>query len=229
MSVSAGGQPFNVQQASANGLQASMDTSGMGTMYQAPTLAGANLGAYQNPYQQTVIDNTLGTMNDAYQMTQNMNGAQATSAGAFGGSRHGLVESETNREFMDATGNMAAQLNQQGYNNSQNAAMYDINNNMASQNMRMGAAGQLGGLSGQAFGTAQAINNDLASAGLQQQAVQQQLIDAQRAQYAGYTNAPQTALTLPLAALGATPNVGSQETSQDPGLFNYLSLGLGLL
>jgi len=55
--------------------------------------------------------------------------------------------------------------------------------------------------------------------------LQQALIDAARGQYAGFTGAPQQALALPLAALGATPNQSTTTQSKNPGLFDYLSLG----
>lgn len=222
-------QPFNVNTASANGLQSAMNTTAAAQGYQAPTLAGADMSAYQNPYQQQVINNTIGDMDRARQMTMNDVGANATSAGAFGGARHGLVEAETNRNFADQVGNYSAQMNQAGFQNAQNAAMYDIGNDMASQNMQLNAANQLGGLSNQAFNTGQQINSSMLQAGSMQQALNQDIINAGKDQYSGFTNSPTQALSLPLAALGVTPQVGSSTTSQQPGLFNYLSMGLGLL
>lgn len=129
---------------------------------------------------------------------------------------------------MDRSGALSAQLNQQGYNNAQGAAQFDIGNDMASQNMRMGAAGQLGGLAGQAFNTGQQINQNTARDGAMQQALMQQLIGAGRGQFQGFTGAPQQALNLPLAALGATPNVGTQTDQYNPGFMQSLSAGLGL-
>ena len=67
------------------------------------------------------------------------------------------------------------------------------------------------------------------SNGTMQQSLMQSVIDAAKGQYAGYAGAPTEALNAPLAALGVTPSVGSQTTSQKPGLFNYLSLLTGLL
>lgn len=220
---------FNVNTASAQGLQGAMGATAQGTGYQAPQLGQTDLQQYQNPYQQHVIDNTLGDMNRARQMTMNDVGASASAANAFGGSRHGLVESETNRNFADQAGNMSAQLNQAGYNNAQGAAQFDINNSMQAQGMRQNAASSLAGMSGQAFGMGQQINDNMMQAGSQQQALQQQLINAAQSQFQGWAGAPQNALNLPLAALGATPNVGSQTQSQSPGLLNILSLGMGLL
>jgi len=197
--------------------------------YQAPTLAQTDLAAYQNPFTSQVIDNSIADMDRARQMTMNQSGAQATSAGAFGGSRHGLVEAENNRNFMDRAGNLSAQLRSQGFDRAVNSAQFDIGNDIQSQQMRMGAAGQLGGLAGQAFDTANTINDRTARDGAQQQLLMQQLINAGKGQFMGFTGAPNDALTLPLAAVGAAPNVGSQTTTQEPGLFNFLSLGLGLL
>ena len=62
-----------------------------------------------------------------------------------------------------------------------------------------------------------------------QQALQQQLIDAARGQYAGYTGAPQQSLGLPLAALGAAPVPQTTTQSQKPGLLNYLQLGANVI
>lgn len=226
---SAPSQGWNVNTAAAQGLQGAMGATAAGVGYQPQSLANTDLTPYQNPYQQQVIDNTVGDMDRARRMTMNDIGAQATAAGAFGGSRHGLVESETNNNFARQVGNLSAQMNQAGYNNAQGAAQFDINNDMQGQNMNMAAAGQLGGLAGQAFNTGQTINQGLMSAGAQQQALQQQLINGAMGQFQGWAGSPQSALNLPLAALGATPNVGSQTTSQKPGLLNVLSLGLGLI
>jgi len=65
--------------------------------------------------------------------------------------------------------------------------------------------------------------------GMLQQALQQQLIDAARAQYGGFANAPTTALNLPLAAVGAA-NMGQQTTTEryNPGLFQYLTAGANI-
>ena len=89
---------------------------------------------------------------------------------------------------------------------------------------RLGAAGQLAGLGQQAFGTGQAIQQQQMQQGLMQQGLQQALIDAARGQYAGYTGAPQAALSAPLAALGATPTPQSQASTKEAGLFDYLKL-----
>ena len=87
----------------------------------------------------------------------------------------------------------------------------------------MGALGQ------QAFNTGQAIQNQQSQQGILQQGMQQALIDAAKAQYAGYTGSPMQALSAPLAALGSVPNQSTQTDSMKPGLFNYLQLGANVI
>lgn len=185
--------------------------------------AGPNIGAFMNPFTRSVTNQTLGDLERQRQMQTNTLGAQASQAGAFGGSRHGVAEALTNEAFARQGANTLANLNQQGFNTALGAAQ-------AQQGLGLQAAGQMGNLANLGFGFGQQIAGQQAQQGAQQQALQQALIDAARGQYGGFTSAPQQALTLPLAALGAS-NLGqsTQTTSQSPGLFNMLSLGLGLL
>ena len=185
---------FNVNQAAAGGLQQAM---------QGTQRAIGNTGAFTN----YVTDQTLLDLERQRQMQQNQIGAQASSAGAFGGSRHGVAEALTNEAF--------ARQGAQAFGNLQ----------LGQQQAQMQGAAQLGQLGQQAFNTGQAISQQQQQQGLMQQGLQQALIDAARGQYAGFTGAPQQALALPLAALGATPNQSTTTQSKNPGLFDYLSLG----
>lgn len=108
------------------------------------------------------------------------------------------------------------------------AQQQNIANQMAANQARLGAAGQLAGLGGQAFNIGQTIQQQQSQQGLLQQGLQQALIDAAKGQFAGYAGSPMASLSAPLAALGAAPNVSTQTTSQSPGLFNYLQMAAGL-
>ena len=87
-------------------------------------------------------------------------------------------------------------------------------------------------LAQQGFGFGQQLNQQQMQQGQMQQAIQQALIDAAKGQWAGYTGAPQNALTLPMAAVGQA-NMGQSTTtgtqSYNPGLFDYMSLGASML
>lgn len=202
---------FNVNQAAAGGLQQAMQ----GTQR---AMAGPNIGQFMNPYTSMVTGQTLSDLERQRQMAVNTTGAQATQAGAFGGSRHGVAEARTNEGFARQGAQTFGNLQQQGFNTALGAAQ-------AQQGLQMGGAAQLGQLGQQAFNTGQAISQQQQQQGLMQQGLQQALIDAARGQYAGFTGAPTQSLALPLAALGATPNQSTTTQSKQPGLFDYLSLG----
>ena len=224
-----GGQSQNVFQQSAQGLRQAGQATQNALGYQPQQLSQTNLQPYMNPYTQNVIDASLGDIERQRQMAIGQTGAAATQAGAFGGSRLGVAEAQTNEAAMRQAGQLGSQLRQQGFQNAQGAAQFDIGNQMAGQQFGLNAANQLAGLAGQGFGMGQAINQQQAQQGLLQQGVQQQLIDSIRQQFAGYAGAPAQSLQYPLAAIGGVPQPQTQTTSQQPGLFNYLSLGLGLL
>lgn len=356
-----------------------VSAQGVGTQFgygpqnvQAGSAAGG-INTYMNPYNQQVIDTTMADLERQRLMQQNQLGAQATAARAFGGSRQGIAEAETNRAFAQQGGQLAAQLRQQGFQTALGASQQDVANQMqaalanqaaggraaefgqqtglqaqgmnqqaamqaalanqaaqaqaaqfgqqtglqaqqanqqaalqaalanqaaggraaefgqqlgfqgqqANQQAAMqaalanqaaqaqaaqfgqqtglqaqgmnqqaalqaalanqsagaqaaqlglAAAGQLGNLSQQGFNMGQSINQQQQQFGTMQQAINQALIDAARAQYGGFTGAPMASLSAPLAALGAA-NMGQNTSTQtqQPGLFNYLSLGLGAL
>ena len=62
----------------------------------------------------------------------------------------------------------------------------------------------------------------MAAQGAQQRGIQQQLIDAGRADFNRYQQTPAQGLNTLLAAITGTPNLSGQQTSASPGLFNYL-------
>ena len=96
---------------------------------QAQTAEGG-IGTYMNPYTQQVIDTSMADLERQRQMQQNQLGAQATQAGAFGGSRQGVAQALTNEAFARQGGQLAAGLRQQGYQTALGAAQADVNRQM---------------------------------------------------------------------------------------------------
>jgi len=101
-----------------------MTVSGEG--YEAAQLAGTDLSPYMNPYEDQVIGNVTRDLSEAQQMQQNLASAQAGAAGAFGGSRHALMEAQTVKDYAQNLGNVTSQLRNQGFQNAQQAALADI-------------------------------------------------------------------------------------------------------
>ena len=219
----------NIMQQSAGAFNTALNTTNLGTQYAPQMLRDTDLNPYMNPFTEQVTNRSLDAMERARQMQMNQIGADATAAGAFGGSRHGVAESLTNEGFARQAGDMAAQMNMQGYNQALANAGVDINNNMRGAQFNMDAARQMGDLSNQAFGYGNTLNQQMMQQGTQQQMLQQGLIDALKQQYAGYQNSPTASLQAPLAALGATPSQSTTTSSKQPGLFDYLTLGLSII
>lgn len=113
----------------------------------SPDAIRQQMNKYQNPYQQQVLDRTMAQMDKQRLQALDQNRASAAAAGAFGGSRHGVVDAITNSEINQSMGDMAANLNLQGFNTAAGLAGQDISNQMsvASQNQAaQNAARQFG-------------------------------------------------------------------------------------
>ena len=206
----------NIYQQSAGAYTQALDKAA------TPTAMG-DVSQYYNPYESQVVDTTLADIDRSRLMAQNQLGAQATQAGAFGGSRQGIAEAETNRAYADQAARTAAQLRQQGFAQAQNVAMSDVG-------LGLQQAQQLGSLSNLGFGMGQGIQQQQMQQGLQQQVLNQALIDAAKQQYSGYTGAPMQSLQAPLAALGVGGNLEKTQTdTKNPGFFDYLQLGASLI
>ena len=89
-------------------------------------LAKTNLGAYMNPYTQDVINKTLPIMNQSLANQQNALSNQANQANAFGGSRQAITQGVMGAQGALSEAQMAAQLNNQNYQQAQQAGMFDV-------------------------------------------------------------------------------------------------------
>lgn len=216
MGAAAGGMTADpMQQASLAQQGALYGTAGAGTV------AGANLSPYMNPYTQNVIGGLQREAARGMQIGANQLGTQATRAGAFGGSRHGIAQGQMMGDIMRGVNQQTGQLMQSGFQNAQQMAQQDIQN-------RMNQAAQLGNLGAQSFGYGQQIQQNLMQQGTAQQALQQALIDAAKGQYAGYQQAPVSGLGIMTQALGASPHGQSQTSQRQLGVMDYLTAGAAI-
>ena len=173
-----------------------------GQTVEGQSLAQTDLSPYQSQFDSAVVDAALGDLDRARQMTQNQNAARAVAAGAFGGDRQALVESETNRNFADQAARTAANLRLQGFRNAQQQAQADLNRaqQAASQTAQLGQQAALAnqratlagdttsaqlGLQGQTETGRQALQSGLAA---QAQNTQRALADQRAALTAGQQN-----------------------------------------
>jgi hypothetical protein len=73
------------------------------------------MSAYQNPFEEQVVQGALGDIERSRLMQEQANMAQATRAGAFGGSRQGIVSGMTNEAALRQAASTAAQLRSAGF------------------------------------------------------------------------------------------------------------------
>ena len=201
-----------------------------------------NMNPYMNQFQQGVIDPALRDIERARQMQQNENAASAVSAGAFGGSRQGLVEAETNRAALQQSADTAARLRQQGFESGAQRAQADLNRSLTADtssaqlglqgNLANQRAGLQSALAAQGQNTQRMLANqssDLRGQQLSQQAQQQNIqneLARQRANQGTRAQMEQAQMQGNLAADTTTANnlMRAQQLNQAAGL---QAMGLG--
>ena len=161
-------------------------TAGLGTLGAgAQTVAGADFGpgagqAFMDPYQQAVTQEALKEIDRQAAMQENQLAGKAAQAGAFGGSRFGLQQSELARNAQDLRSRRIFEDMSRNYQQAQ-AAMNAANQQRVQQASGFGQLGNIQSGIGQRFGqlgqAAQSgLQQDIASltgvGGLMQQNVQ---------------------------------------------------------
>ena len=94
-----------------------------------------NIQQYMNPYTQAVTNQSLADLERSRQLQQQQTAAQATASRAFGGSRQGVAEAETNRAFGENAARLVAQQNAAGYQAAQQASEADLARQMQAQQL----------------------------------------------------------------------------------------------
>ena len=230
-------------------------TAGLGTIGAgAQTVAGAQfeptaerIGQFMDPYQQQVTQEALKEIDRQQQIAENRLAGQAVKAGAFGGSRFGVAQSELARNAADLRSRRIFEDLSRNFQQAQAAAR-------AANQQRLQAGqvfGQLGratsGIGGAMAGLGaqqQALQGRdvgqlLGIGGLQQQQAQRQL-DVNTANLAAIENAPFQQLSAGAGILQQLPGIGggSQVVAplaqtnpylQAAGAVGALGTGLGAL
>lgn len=184
---------------------------------QAASLLGQDISAYQSPYQQQVIDLAMQDIQKQADIARGGAQERAIRAGAFGGSRSALLESESQRPYAEQMARTAAGLRQSGFEQAQAAAERDVARQQQMQmfapqfelQARQQQAGLLGGLQ---TGQLQGLGL-LGQAGAQQQQLQQRAIDAARGEFQRALAYPQQQIGLLQAGMG-TPLISQTTTGQ---------------
>lgn len=169
---------------------------------QGGQLSSENVASYMSPYQQNVIDAGLRRIGENQEMALNTMGAQASSAGAFGGSRHGIAEAETRKGFSQQA---------QDFVGEQQAAAYQsaVQNILADAGLQSGAAGALSQMGMNTLGAQM-------QTGAAQQALDQAQLQADYSQFQLAQQHPLSQLNALLAGASGIPQGYGTTTSHDP-------------
>jgi hypothetical protein len=101
----------------------------------AGSFLNQNIEKYMNPFTKAVTEQSLADLERSRQLQQQQTAAQATAAKAFGGSRQGVAEAETNRAFGENAARLVAQQNAAGYEAAQRASEADLARAMQAQQL----------------------------------------------------------------------------------------------
>lgn len=187
-----------------------------------PSTIAAGMATYQNPYTEQVVNTTLSDIDRARQMANQQTAAQAVRAKAFGGSRQGVAEAETNRAAMEQAARTAAQLRSQGFQQAGELAARDIGFGLQGATQDIAAAQQLGALGalGQTAGLTGA--QALANVGEQQRGLTQANMTQAYEDFLRQWQYPVEQLRIRQSALGMAPMQGTTTTTTTPSTLQQI-------
>ena len=128
-------------------------TDALGTLDRAETAGGLSTGIFDpnmvqefmNPYQKAVTEQALAQLNKQFAEQQAQRGASAIGAGAFGGSRQGVLEGIAQRELGDVASRRIYEDLARNFGQAQQSAMTSFENQQRRQANQASLIGQLAG------------------------------------------------------------------------------------
>lgn len=191
---------------------------GAGQRYEQMATSPGAQAAFMSPYMQNVVDFQKQQALRDYGIAQQGRNAAAVKSGAFGGSRQAVAEGEANRALMNQMAGIQAAGTQKAFEDAQKQMQFGADLGLRGlsagyQGIGMGlqgvgqavgagqyglqglgqagsAASTLGALGQTQFQQQSAINEAMARAGQQQQALQQRGLDVQYQDYLNSLNYP---------------------------------------
>ena len=203
--------------------------------------------AFMDPYQQSVTNEALKEIDRQAAMAQNQLAGKAVQAGAFGGSRFGLQQSETARNAQDLKSRRIFEDLSRNYQQAQSAAQAANTQRMQQAQQfgnlgkqTSGIGGMMAGLGAQTQQLGQSDINQLMGIGGMQQQLAQRMFDTNTANVAAMENAPFQRLSAGAGILGqllpggagtqvVAPFAQTNPYAQAAGLFATGAGGLGAL
>ena len=203
--------------------------------------------AFMDPYQQNVTNEALKEIDRQSQMASNQLAGKAVQAGAFGGSRFGLQQSELARNAQDLKSRRIFEDLSRNYQQAQATAQAANTQRMQQAQQfgnlgkqTSGIGGMMAGLGAQTQQLGQSDVNQLMGIGGMQQQQQQRMFDVNTANIAAMENAPFQRLSASAGIMGqllpggagtqvVAPFAQTNPYAQAAGLAATAAGGLGAL
>jgi hypothetical protein len=191
--------------------QAFSPVSQLQELAQAPL----DISGFMSPYQEAVIDPALRGIQERQDIAQQAAQEAALKAGAFGGSRGTILESEAQRPYIQAAADTEAALRQAGFEQAAQLAAQQ-------QGFQAGLLGDLYGQQLQGLGM-------LSGIGGQQQQLQQAALEAARGEFERALGYPAQQLGYLTGAISGVPTLPTQTQQKQTGFGDILGGLTGLL
>jgi hypothetical protein len=195
---------------------------GAGQQYAQQATNPYAVSAYMSPYMQNVVDVQQREAQRMSDIAGTQQRAQATQAGAYGGSRQALMEAERQRNLATQQGAIQAQGLQSAFDQARQAQQFGAN---------LGLQGAQAGIAGgqQLYGQGAGNLGLQSQYGAQQQAYNQNILNQAIQNYAMQQQYPQQQLSFMNAQLRGLPMQASTTQSyQAPPSYLSQAAGLGM-
>lgn len=170
--------------------------------YTPSLLRDVDLTPYQSQYQENVTDIALRELDRQRQLRQQDIAAQAERAGAFGGSRQGIVEAEMERDYAQRAEDIATRGAQAGLEYAQRGALADLAAQRAAPGVQLQGASALSQAANQLRSLGYSDAEVIQQLGTQERALSQLGRDFDYSQFQEAQAFPSQQLSYMLAPLG---------------------------
>jgi hypothetical protein len=203
---------------------------GAGQQYAQQATNPYAMGAYMSPYMENALQPQMREAARQSGMQAQQQQAQAAQRGAFGGSRSAIVEAERQRNLGQLQSDIYGKGMQSAFEQARQAQQFGANLGLQGMQGAAQTAGTLGQLGQTQFGQQKDIINAQATAGAQQQALQQQKMQQQYQDFLTQRGYPQQQLAFMSDMLRGAPlgqQTQQQYTAAAPSAMGQVA-GLGL-
>jgi len=206
---------------------------GAGQQYAMQATNPYAMGAYMSPYMENALAPQMREAARQSAIQGQMDQARAVQQGAFGGARTGIVEAERQRNLQTQLGDIYGRGMQTAYDQARQAQQFGATLGLQGAQGAAQTAGTLGQLGQTQFGQQRDIINAQATAGAQQQALQQAQLQQKYQDFLTQKAYPQQQLAFMSDMLRGAPlgqQTQQQYTAAAPsGMGQVAGLGLAAL